>query len=93
MVARAQGLSIHHNRRSGKSCLVYDIHVQTAVRAHVERSCIPNVQNARREKLRLLQEREAAKARMSRLQTMLQQKLVNKYGSKRLVSVCLLSSW
>ncbi|CAN0530872.1 unnamed protein product, partial [Ectocarpus sp. 12 AP-2014] len=43
-------------------------------------------QSARREKLRLLQEREAEKARISRLKTMLQQKLVQKYGSKRNVN-------
>ncbi|CAN0346919.1 unnamed protein product [Pylaiella littoralis] len=42
--------------------------------------------STRRNKLRLIQERETAKARLSRLQTMLQQKLVLKYGSKRNLS-------
>lgn len=50
----------------------------------------PVEKSARRSKLRELQEREAAKARMARLQTMLQQKLVQKYGSVRfgITSAC-----
>lgn len=56
------------------ACATYACHFCTGV--HIS-------QSARREKLRLLQEREAEKARMSRLKTMLQQKLVQKYGSKR----------
>ena len=55
------------------------LHPVIFMRVHV----FPYAQTARRNKLRLLQEREAAKARMGRLQTMLQQKLVHKYGSKR----------
>lgn len=40
-------------------------------------------QTARHDKLRTLQKREAAKARMGRLQMILQQKLIRKYGTTK----------
>lgn len=49
---------------------------RNAFRVHVPKS-------ARRNKLQLIREREAVKARLGRLQTMLLQKLTHKYGSKR----------
>lgn len=45
--------------------------------------CIHVPKSARRNKLQLIREREAVKARLGRLQTMLLQKLTHKYGSKR----------